>query len=188
MILSAAPAPPPPPDIWQRLETMLVVTTGQRCYQHQHLAGGGQRCCSTSYKAQDSPHNEESISPNANSASSKTSCKSAHHTHRKENSHYFPRRIFRVRLFLPSPCCLPAGQKRNIKAVSAAPWTGPWAGLIGNIEEEELAGAGADHHGRDREEGLKGGRGSAGRSDQDQGAGGFLGLWPWLLHLESWSD
>lgn len=46
---------------------------------------------------------------------------------------------------------------------------------MGNVEEEELAESGADHHGCDGEEGLKGDRGSAGRSNQDKGAGGFHG-------------
>ena len=46
----------PPRDMWQGLETFLVVSRG--CYWH--LVGRGQRFCSASVPSQDSPHDLES--------------------------------------------------------------------------------------------------------------------------------
>ena len=39
----------------------------------------------------------------------------------------------------PSPTASRHGRKQNTEAINAAPWTGMWAGLIGNIEKK-LAG------------------------------------------------
>ena len=46
----------PTEDIWQCLETFVVVTAGD---YYWHLVGGGQRCWKASYNTWYSPHNQE---------------------------------------------------------------------------------------------------------------------------------
>lgn len=55
-------------DVWQCLETCVVVTIGKGCYWH--LEGRGQR----SYKAQDSPRNKDDPAQNVNGAAVKKPC------------------------------------------------------------------------------------------------------------------
>lgn len=48
----------PPGDIWQCLKILLVVTLCRgRCYRYP--VSGSQRCCSSSYRAQDGPYHRE---------------------------------------------------------------------------------------------------------------------------------
>lgn len=57
----------PPGDIWQGLETFLVVATaGKGCCWHP--VGTGQECCWTSYNAQDSPAWQTYLAQNVNCA------------------------------------------------------------------------------------------------------------------------
>lgn len=50
-----------PGNIWQHLETLVVLTQGVRCYWH--LVGGGQGYCSTPHKVQGDPPPRRIIRP-----------------------------------------------------------------------------------------------------------------------------